>query len=810
MRYRRALASLATAAFVLSVPTAGQAATTRRAVATQPGATTGALHVTLALRPADAARLASLATTPHRPGTARRNDLQAVRPAATTLARARTELGRLGLQVERSTAWTVTASGPATTVTRLFGSARAERPGARFAQPLPRVPQSLRPFVRAALGGDDTRPAVSRRVALSGAQLRSAYASPPPAALGSGPQTVATLQFSGWDETQLATYARTVYGRSLPAGLYTSVSVDGADVTAADGEGDVEVALDQESLLAVAPGVRQRAYIAPNSIAGFVDALHQVASDAAASSIVALSISWGACESGPYGWGTPARVAVDEALAEVLNAGVTVFAASGDWGGDDCGDSSQSVDFPASSPFVVGVGGTTLNGADPSWTETAWSGSGGGDSAVYRKPSWQAGLCVPGTQRVVPDISAVADPATGFSVYATDHPSSSAAWYDVGGTSLASPVSAGAFATTLASRGITSGVGDIHPALYAAAPTAFRDVTAGSNGQHGVLGFRAAPGYDAVTGLGSPQWDALGAVLTGASSVRACSYSPSPVPLALRSAPGTTQWRAGTGMPPSECPTSGYAGAPPASYGAATEGTTPVWVALRDAADTCSLLTGSTVVDATSPTVAGRAGIALPASTVSLSWPGADAHGIAKYDVSVRRVYTSSAPVTSFATTSSSMRLSSGRGWTYYLTARSWDRAGNPSALSTAYTAVPFDDADTSLSTGWDRRSSASAYLGGFRGSGIRGATAARKAWGKTYYVIIVKGGYGGRFDVLVDGRVAAVGDCYAATNTYRSFVRAASFSTAGYHTVSVRVRGDHQPASGGTRVYVDGIDAVN
>jgi kumamolisin len=194
-----------------------------------------------------------------------------------------------------------------------------------------------------------------------------------------------------------------------------------------------------------------------------------------------------------------------------------VCAASGDDGSrDNATDGQAHVDFPASSPHVLACGGTTLQ-ADPSSgtvrSETVWfhgvglGGSGGGVSDVFGLPTWQGGVGVPGDAdtgrpgRGVPDVSADADPATGYQVRVdgTD--------MVFGGTSAVAPLWA-ALVCRL-SEALGRPLGLLQPALYAgvqAGHTApgFRDITTGGNGA-----YRATAGWDACTGLGVPEGTAL-------------------------------------------------------------------------------------------------------------------------------------------------------------------------------------------------------------------------------------------------------------------------------------------------------------
>jgi subtilase family serine protease len=160
------------------------------------------------------------------------------------------------------------------------------------------------------------------------------------------------------------------------------------------------------------------------------------------------------------------------------------------------GDSGYGVEFPASSPHVIAVGGTSLSRASNprGFSETAWSGAGSGCSSVYGKPSWQTD---PGcANRAVADVSAVANPNTGVAVYG---PSSSrrSAWMVFGGTSVAAPLIGGIY-------GANGGAVNYGSDPYANTG-ALNDVTSGSNGSCGGSYLcTAGAGYDGPTGLGTP------------------------------------------------------------------------------------------------------------------------------------------------------------------------------------------------------------------------------------------------------------------------------------------------------------------
>lgn len=195
--------------------------------------------------------------------------------------------------------------------------------------------------------------------------------------------------------------------------------------------------------------------------------------------------------------------------------GVTFFAASGDTG--------TGVAYPAASPDVIGVGGTTLTlGANGNYSaETAWSGSGGGLSAVEREPLFQAQMPIPDDARGyrgVPDVSYNSNPATGYAVYDTEALNGQSGWFQVGGTSAAAPqwASLVAIANSMRASSRKASLSSTDTPLYSLAKTnmsaEYHAVTQGTNGLCGMM-CTAGPGYDYVTGLGTPQAPALVAAL---------------------------------------------------------------------------------------------------------------------------------------------------------------------------------------------------------------------------------------------------------------------------------------------------------
>ena len=315
--------------------------------------------------------------------------------------------------------------------------------------------------------------------------------------------TVALWEFDGYTAGDLSTY-ESQYGLSGPAA--TTVSVDGANYNSSPGDGQGEVELDSDIVRGVAQKASQLVYEAPNSNQGQIDMANLIVSQDKAQ---VISISWGGCEADQ---GTSEMTSTDNALSQAVAEGITVYSASGDSGSADCQSGATGVDYPASSPYVSGAGGTTLTVSGTTWSsEKAWSDSGGGVSTVYAKPSWQTSS---GTKRTVPDISGNADyPGSPYAIYIAG------SWQPVGGTSCVAPLWSG-FTALVDQKAKAAGkatMGLINPALYAAATANysanFHDITSGSNG-----GFSAGPGVDDVTGIGSPIGDTLANTLVNGST----------------------------------------------------------------------------------------------------------------------------------------------------------------------------------------------------------------------------------------------------------------------------------------------------
>jgi len=323
---------------------------------------------------------------------------------------------------------------------------------------------------------------------------------------GSG-QTIAMYELSAYDPSDLATFLNCY---SLDPTV-TPISVDGGP----GGSFDDEPTLDIEEATALAPSAIIDVYQGPNNSSGPTDVYAQIADDNKASIV---STSWGTCEGDPSG-----DPAAEQPIFEQMAAqGQTVLSAAGDAGSSDCNgitNNNLAVDDPASQPYVTGVGGLTVNDINP-LNETVWltptkngngGAGGGGISALWSRPSWQSapGIAASDTMRLVPDLSTVADPNTGFIQYFTGTNAGACAsgcpqgWSPIGGTSIGSPLMSALVAVSAQSCG-TSRLGFINPALYAMASTGFTDVTTGSNDLYNVGGYSAGAGFDEASGLGSP------------------------------------------------------------------------------------------------------------------------------------------------------------------------------------------------------------------------------------------------------------------------------------------------------------------
>jgi kumamolisin len=317
-------------------------------------------------------------------------------------------------------------------------------------------------------------------------------------------------------------------------GTSTTVNYIKEDGGTGTGAGEGEAALDIEDVIGLAPKATIDVYQAPNTNTGLIDNYTAIVTSGAQ----VVSTSWGLCEA-ESGSTVPSEEAT--LFQESATEGQSVFAAAGDSGSSDCETSSLAVDDPASQPYVTGVGGTSLTALGPPPTETVWNESsndagagGGGISSLYTMPSYQSSApaslnvlntnssgtpcgAAPGSYcREVPDVSADADPYTGYLIYYDG------GWTGIGGTSAAAPLWAAYTALADGSSAcVGKRVGFANPALYDAAGSSyssdFHDITSGNDrytpdGYTGGL-YPTGTGYDMASGLGTPNGGPLASTL---------------------------------------------------------------------------------------------------------------------------------------------------------------------------------------------------------------------------------------------------------------------------------------------------------
>jgi kumamolisin len=360
-------------------------------------------------------------------------------------------------------------------------------------------------------------------------QLASHYSFP--AGDGAG-QTVGLLEFGGGYFAKDLEHFCALAGVGVPAVL--PVSTDGTPTNAHDGD-EGEVMLDIEIVSGLCPKSSLVVYFAQFTEQGWITILDAVMQDAKNDPGV-ISCSWGLAEDTDV-WTQQAQTQVNEALQEAAHLGITVCVAAGDDGSSDAvTDGKAHCDFPGSSPYVLSVGGTTIpakGGAGPDivWKEgdglRADNGgaTGGGVSAVFPRPSWQSGVTIrsvdPGSivGRCVPDLAANADwNASPYLLVVDGKPQGN------GGTSAATPLCAALVTLINAQRGAGKRIGYLTPLLYQAAggralgtlgAGACTDVVSGDNNTDKIGGYQAGPGYDAVSGWGTPNGTKLLAALAG-------------------------------------------------------------------------------------------------------------------------------------------------------------------------------------------------------------------------------------------------------------------------------------------------------
>jgi kumamolisin len=443
-------------------------------------------------------------------------DVAAVREAAT----------KFGVQVTEVSLprRSVRLSGSVAALSRMFGADLSEYGGSlgkfRGRVGSLQLPAGLEDRVIGVFGLDRRpqvrthfRVAKASEISYSPLEVATAYAFPSNTN-GAG-QTIGILEFGGgFQASDLESFFKSA---GLPVPTVTAVSVDGATnaPTGSSSGPDSEVELDIEMAGAIAPGAQLVVYFAPNTDQGFLDALTTAIHDSTNHPNV-LSISWGGPEET---WTEQSMSVFNQSCEDATAMGVTVIAASGDNGASD-GEpgGTLAVDFPASAPYVLGCGGTRLEldveDEDQIMSEVVWNdldedegATGGGVSQIFPTPSYQTSAGVPKGEggydgRGVPDVAGDADPQTGYSMFVDG------ASLVIGGTSAVAPLWAGLICRL--NQALGAPLGFVQPLIYATPESGtFHEIIEGNNG-----GFDAEPGWNACTGLGTPDGTALLAALT--------------------------------------------------------------------------------------------------------------------------------------------------------------------------------------------------------------------------------------------------------------------------------------------------------
>jgi len=459
-----------------------------------------------------------------------------------SIARVETFAREHGLKVVESSMArrTVILSGTVAAMNAAFGVELKtyEHPSGRYRGRTGTVqlPEDLHDIVQGVFGLDNrpqAKPHFRRRREQPGVRPRAAmlsYTPPQVAALydfptgvdGSG-ECIALIELGGgYSQSDLNTYFTQLGLTEQPA--VSAVSVNGGQnqPTGDPGGPDGEVMLDIEVAGSIAPGAKIAVYFAPNTDAGFLNAVTTAVHDTSNKPSV-ISISWGQSESE---WTDQAMTSMDEAFQAAAAMGVTVCVAAGDNGSTDGeNDGLNHVDFPCSSPYALACGGTKLQGSGTTITsEVVWNeldsgegATGGGISDFFDPVSYQKSANVPPSKnpngrkgRGVPDVAGNADPTSGYTTLVDGQSG------PIGGTSAVAPLCAALIALINESLGKPAGY--INPLLYQASDPEenFHDVTSGNNGA-----YAARTGWDACTGLGSPNGTQIAALLGAPAAAHA-------------------------------------------------------------------------------------------------------------------------------------------------------------------------------------------------------------------------------------------------------------------------------------------------
>ncbi len=527
------------------------------------------VHAAVALAPRDPAGLAAYAQGVSTPGSPLYHHFLSVQqfaarfaPSASQIAAVRTSLAKQGLAPGQ-----ISANGLALPVTATAGTVESAFSTTlhRFALPngqtgiantsQPSIDPSVAGLVQGVVGLNTLAPTTPRPHIIAAHAGGTAHAA---ASTDASPQdcsaarSAATSQAS-YTTSQIAAryhlsdlYAAGIDGSHVTVAVYelepfsagdiaqfqscfhtssqvSTVSVDGG---AGSGSGSGEAAMDIEDVIGLAPHANVKVYQGPASASGAYDTYARIVSDNVAK---VVTTSWGTCEANQ----DAGTVAAESTLfQEAAAQGQTILASTGDLGSDDCSSHRQSVDDPASQPWVTAVGASSIHpGGETVWNNS-YGATGGGASQTWAQPTYQTAAAqsqsavscgsAGNTCREVPDVTADGDPNTGYVVYYKGQ------WNTMGGTSISTPTWAALTALADSSPACAGHpVGFANPALYKLASSAystnFGDVTSGSNGYDRVAGFSAAAGYDMASGLGTPNAQSIVPALCGGAPLPAAS-----------------------------------------------------------------------------------------------------------------------------------------------------------------------------------------------------------------------------------------------------------------------------------------------
>ena len=273
---------------------------------------------------------------------------------------------------------------------------------------------------------------------------------------------------------------KTTGAKSLIPCLQKVNQTGGTSLAAPNGDWSMEIALDVEAVHAICENC---SIVVVEASSPNITNLFKAVDTAVKLGAVAISNSWG----GP-------EFKSEVKLDTHFNKNGTAFVFSS-------GDSGYGVEYPAASPFVTAVGGTSLYMDGNSYDhETAWSGAGSGCSQFETKPAWQQDKQCLG--RTITDVSAVADPTTGAAIYSSTSPKGQKGWFTAGGTSLAAPIIAAIYALGGAPKNQAA---NSLPYLFNSKNN-FHDIVSGNNGDClPAYLCTAKTKYDGPTGLGSPK-----------------------------------------------------------------------------------------------------------------------------------------------------------------------------------------------------------------------------------------------------------------------------------------------------------------